>query len=288
MNLRNRMSKCRSAVYDVIREDDDNTMSGTIYDTIIIVFIIVTVALVILDTFNMPVWFRPVYVVIEAISVVVFTIEYVLRLWTAPLIYPQKKPWAARIRYLFTFMAIIDLLSILPAYLPFFFNINLSVLRIMRVIRLLRAFKISRYTDAMDGIAYVFKKRGHQLLSSVLIIFFLMIIASVFMFEVEHTAQPEVFNNALSAFWWTVSTVTTVGYGDVYPITPIGKLLGSVIALLGVGLVAIPTGIISVGFIESSNLQNCPAPSGVPGFKNSGTANDDEKHFCPYCGHKLD
>ncbi|MGD9559341.1 MAG: ion transporter [Oscillospiraceae bacterium] len=281
----------RKKAYDLIRDDDDNKLAGTIFDSIVIGFIALNVVFIILDTFHFSGWYPAVSNVVEFISVLVFTAEYILRIWTAPLIWPEKRPAAARVKYIFSFMALIDLLSILPTYLPFLFPINLSVLRSLRIIRLLRVFKIGRYTDTLEIISYVFKKKAHQLISSMFIVFLLMLIASVIMYEVESTAQPEKFDNAFSAFWWAVSTVTTVGYGDLYPITPAGKVLGGVIALLGIGLVAVPTGIISAGFIEAIGVsekheqkrrgrkRKAPAVAAAPP--------KEAPAVCPHCGQPL-
>lgn len=303
------MKELQSKVYNLIREDDENKLSGTIFDSFIIAFIIINVIFIVLDTFHYGATYQRVSYIVELVSVIVFTIEYVLRLWTAPLAYPDKKPAAARLRYAVTFMAVIDLVSILPFYLPFFLPMGLSVLRSLRIIRLLRIFKINRYTAGFTMIAYVFKRKARQLVSSVVVVMMLMLIAAVIMYNVESVAQPDKFTNAFSAFWWALSTVTTIGYGDLYPITPLGQLLGGVIALLGVGLVAMPTGIISAGFLEASKLSEDEGIEAVeealeepvelrhredvdhsldplPAYKDSGE--DDHKKYCPYCGHKLD
>ena len=132
--------------------------------------------------------------------------------------------------------------------------------------------KFNRYTSAFGVIAEVFKRKSAQLISSVVVVGLLMIISSVLMYNVEHPVQPDIFKNAFSGLWWSVATFTTVGYGDIYPVTALGKVLSSVIALLGIGLVAVPTGIISAGFIELTEARK----------------NNDKKEFCPYCGHKLD
>jgi voltage-gated potassium channel len=168
-------------------------------------------------------------------------------------------------------MALIDLFAILPFYVPFIIKIDLRVLRMLRIIRLFRVFKINRYTTALAIIGRVFKQKKHQLISSILVVFLLMIVASVLMYNVEHDAQPEAFSNAFSALWWAVATFTTVGYGDIYPITVMGKILSAVIAILGIGLVAVPTGIISAGFIENIDYSE----------------EEDEKQYCPYCGKKI-
>lgn len=263
----------KSIVYNVIREDDENTIYGNIFDWTIISLIIINILLVFIDTFNPPQWFQNVSSGIEIFSIIIFTIEYIMRLWTADLKYTECGAVKARIRHIFSFMAIIDLLAILPFYLPFVFPIDLRILRALRILRLFRLFKVSRYTTAFQTIGIVFKRKAHQLISSVFVVALLMVIASLLMYNVEHDAQPEVFTNAFSGLWWAVATLTTVGYGDIYPITALGKLLSAVIALLGIGLVAVPSGIISAGFIEIVEKNDEP---------------DDKKQYCPYCGHKLD
>ena len=172
-------------------------------------------------------------------------------------------------------MAIIDLLAILPFYIPYIIPIDLRMLKILNILRMLRIFKINRYTTALSTIADVFRRKKHELLSSVAMVFILMLIASVIMYNIENEAQPEAFENALMALWWAVSTLTTFGYGDVYPVTILGKLLSAVIALLGIGLVAVPTGIISSGFIEKIQEKNATNPH-------------KKKCFCPYCGNPLE
>ena len=175
-----------------------------------------------------------------------------MRIYVSDLNYPDMTPIRARLRYLRSYMAIIDLLAILPFYIPYIIPIDLRMLKILNILRMLRIFKINRYTTALSTIADVFRRKKHELLSSVAMVFILMLIASVIMYNIENEAQPEAFENALMALWWAVSTLTTVGYGDVYPVTLLGKLLSAVIALLGIGLVAVPTGIISSGFIEKN------------------------------------
>lgn len=210
--------------------------------------------LVVLDTFPMPDWYPRTSFIIEAFSVGVFTIEYLARLWTATLMFPKSSKLKARLKYMVGFMAIIDLVAIVPFYLPFFVTINSMVLKLLRTLRVLRLFKINRYTTSLKTIGAVFARRANQLLSSSFIILLLMIIASVLMYTLEHEVQPDVFENAFSGLWWSVATFTTVGYGDIFPITAGGKLVAGLLAVLGIGLVAVPTGIISAGFIEQIEL----------------------------------
>ena len=266
------MNKLKLALYNLIRDDDENDLASDIFDGTIIGLIILNVLLLVLDTFNMPTWFPRVSNIIETVSVIIFTIEYLARLWTADLKYPIINPIVARIKYIFTFMAIIDLLAIIPFYLPYLFPIDLRILRALRILRLFRLFKMGRYTSAFMTIANVFKKKAHQLISSMIVVGLLMVITSLLMYNVEHEAQPEIFKNAFSGLWWAVATLTTVGYGDIYPVTSAGRVLSGIIALLGIGLVAVPTGIISAGFMEAVEKEN---------------ENKEEKQYCPHCGHKL-
>lgn len=205
----------------------------------------------------------------EKFSVIVFTIEYLLRLWTSDLYY-NEGPVKSRIKYIKSFMAVIDLLSILPFYIPFIIKVDLRLLRTIKLLRIFRILKLHRYTDALNSVAVVLKRKKEQLISSILVVIVLMVISSILMYYCEHDVQPDKFENAFSGLWWAVATLTTVGYGDIYPITALGKILSTLLALLGIGLVAVPTGIISAGFSEEIEDQN-----------------DDEKNYCPYCGKKL-
>ncbi len=267
------IKKAKQRIFEIIQPAEKGCVLSRTFDLFIITLIIINVISVILDTFKISPQLKSVLDVIEIVSVVIFTIEYLLRLWTADLLYPNLSKVKARFRYIFSFMAIIDLLAILPFYLPLMIPIDLRVLRTLRIVRLFRLFKINRYTNALATIGAVFKNKASQLLSSIFIVSLLMIIASVLMYNVENAAQPDKFENAFSGLWWAIATLTTVGYGDIYPVTAIGKILSAVIAILGIGLVAVPTGIISAGFMEHIE-------------KND--KEDDEKKYCPYCGHKID
>ena len=187
---------------------------------------------------------------VERWTVLFFAIDYVLRLLTAKELYTGKTEKGALCAYILSFSGIIDLLSFLPYYLPIFFPAGAAVFRMFRVIRIFRLFRINNYYDSLNVITEVLESKRQQLLSSVFIICILMVASSLCMYSVEHNAQPQVFTDAFSGIWWAASTLLTVGYGDIYPVTPLGKLLGIGITFLGVGMVAIPTGIISAGFVE--------------------------------------
>jgi voltage-gated potassium channel len=265
----------KERIFEIVSSPDEPSKLSKAFDIFIICLIVLNVITVIADTFSLPEWARNILWWIEVVSVVIFTLEYLLRIYTADLMFPEMKPFRARLRYIRSFMAVIDLLAILPFYVPYIIPIDLRILRMLRIIRLLRIFKINRYTTALSTIADVFKRKRHELLSSIAVVSMLMIIAAVLMYNIENEAQPEAFENAFAALWWAVATLTTVGYGDVYPVTVLGKILSAIIALLGIGLVAVPTGIISSGFVESMEE------------KHKAQEEHDKKCFCPYCGKKL-
>lgn len=269
------MKKLKSLIYNLIRDDDENDLASNIFDGVIISLIIINVITIIADTFNLPAGIANVFNYIEVVSVIIFSIEYILRVWTSDFMHQDMKPWKARIKFVFSPMALIDFVAIAPFYFPFIVSIDLRILRILRIVRLLRVFKVNRYTHALSTIGGVLKRKKSQLLSSIVIVFLLMVIASVLMFNIENDAQPDAFSNAFDALWWAVATLTTVGYGDVYPVTVLGKFLSAVIALLGIGLVAIPTGIISSGFMEC--------------IEKTSNKDDETEEFeyCPHCGKRL-
>lgn len=269
------MKKLKSLIYNLIRDDDENNLASNIFDGIIISLIIINVITIIADTFNLPAAVANVFHYIEVVSVIIFSIEYILRVWTSDFIRPDAKPWKARVRYIFSPMALIDFVAIAPFYIPFIISIDLRVLRMLRIVRLFRVFKVNRYTHALSTIGNVLKRKKSQLLSSIIIVFLLMVMAAVLMFNIESEAQPDAFSNAFDALWWAVATLTTVGYGDIYPVTVLGKFLSAIIALLGIGLVAIPTGIISSGFMECIEKTES---------KDDET---DEFEYCPHCGKRL-
>ena len=221
------------------------------YDFLITGVIAVNLLVAVLNTFDRPrAACGPLLDGIEAVTTAIFAVDYILCLLAAKYIYPRPTEAQSILRYIFSFTGIVDLLSFLPYYLPVFFPNGAVAFRIFRIVRIFRLFRINAYYDSLHAITEVLSKKRQQLASSVFIIVVLMFASSLCMYSVEHRAQPEVFRNAFSGLWWSVSTLLTVGYGDIYPITPLGKALGIAISFLGVGMVAIPTGIISAGFVE--------------------------------------
>lgn len=187
-------------------------------------------------------------------STVCFFIEYLARIWIADLAFGNCTPARARWKYIASPMGIIDLLSFAPSMISWFLLVTAAVMHTVGVLRLIRLIKVTRYMRGFRTIGRVFKKRYQEIIASFLVICLLIIVASVIMYEVEHPAQPDAFTNLFEGIWFVMETVTSVGYGDIVPVTMAGKLCGMAIMLLSLGLVAIPGGIFSAGFV--SEFQN--------------------------------
>ena len=272
--------KIKQYVFSVIQPAESGNVASRIFDLIIMVFIILSVSTVFITTFDpdekLQFWLQR----IETVSVVIFTVEYLLRIWTADLLYPESGFFGSRFHYILSPLAMIDLMAILPFYLPIILPVDLISIRAVRLVRLLRMFKLNRYSEALVSIARVFEHKAREIFASLFFVLILLVVASLLIYYAEHDAQPQQFRNAFSGLWWAVATLTTVGYGDIYPITPIGRVLGAVIAILGIGMVAVPTSILSAGFLEVLEKKNKEAAE-----KEEPAS---EKKYCPYCGKKLD
>ena len=248
---KNRFEEVRKWIAHVVDIGSTEDVPSRAYDFAITAIILINLIVSVLSTFDSVVArYGPLLDKLEDVTVACFALDYVLRLLSAKYLYPRSSELRSILAYVCSFAGIVDLLSFLPNYLPFFFPPGAVAFRMFRVVRIFRLFRITAYYDSLNAIAEVLSSKRQQLLSSVFIILVLMLSSSLCMYSVEHSAQPEVFQNAFSGIWWSVSTLLTVGYGDIYPITPLGRALGTLITFLGVGMVAIPTGIISAGFVE--------------------------------------
>ena len=199
-------------------------------------------------------------------SAVAFFAEYCARIWIADMIRPQLAPSRARLRYLLSPMGIIDLLAFLPTVLAWFLPVPAGFISIVILLRLVRLVKITRYMRGMHTITRVIRRRRHEIIASFMVLGLMAVIASVLMYEVEHAAQPEKFDSVLTGMYWAVTTMSSTGYGDLTPITPLGRLIGWLLMVLSIALVAIPGGIFSAGFVEefreSKELQSDESAQG--------------------------
>ena len=265
-------ARIKARVFDIISKDDGSDRASRAFDLLIMALILLSVTSIVLESFDsLAAKYRVVFRGFEFFSVIVFTVEYLARIWTANLMYPQAAH--PRLKYIFSFMALIDLLAILPFYLPFISADMryLRMVRLFRLFRLFRVFKLGRYIDALQTIVQVIRLSASQLIMSLALCAFVMLFSAIVMYTVEKPVQPEQFPNVITSLWWAICTLTTVGYGDVYPITAVGRFFAALISLVGIGIIAIPTGIIAAGFSEVI----------------SGKTASEEKPYCPYCGKKL-
>ena len=241
----------RQRVFDIIDIGSDKDKFSRGYDFFNVCSILINLTASILYTFDsMELKYGTLLLTLERITVATFAVDFFLRLWTAKYLYPELSQRKAVKKYLLSFTGIVDLLSFVPYYLPVFFPSGAVAFRMLRIVRIFRLFRINAYYDSLNVITEVISSKKQQLLSSVFIILVLMLSSSLCMYSLENKAQPDVFTNAFSGIWWAASTLLTVGYGDIYPITTLGKMFGIFITFLGVGMVAIPTGIISAGFVD--------------------------------------
>ncbi|NVK17079.1 MAG: ion transporter [Methylocystaceae bacterium] len=245
----------RNRIYEVMEIGGKEDLASKIFDIVLIALITLNVLAVILESVKSihegwEIYFQA----FDTFSVLVFTVELGLRIWTIienPDPSYQHPVWG-RLKYLCTPMAIIDIIAILPFYLGFIVSLDL---RFMRVLRLLRVFKLTRYSSAMSIMLTVLKQEARAFGAALFVLLLLMIFAASMIFLCEHEAQPEVFSNIPNAMWWAVITLTTVGFGDAYPITPMGKFFGAAISVIGIGMVALPAGILASAFSEQLHIR---------------------------------
>ncbi len=236
----------KEQIFHVIQIGNKGDIASRTFDIFITITILLNVAVMVLQTYEEFTPIFPILNVIAFVTILLFCVEYGLRIWTADLLYPEVSRRKAIIKFLLSFDGIIDLFTILP----FFFLSGFVAFRILRVIRIFHLFRINGQYDSFAVIFSVLKEKRNQITSSLVILMILMLASSIGIYYAEHEAQPRVFRNAFSGIWWSVSTLLTVGYGDIYPITTPGRIMAILTGFLGVGAVAIPTGILSAGFVE--------------------------------------
>lgn len=249
-------SRFKKRIFEIIQIGNNSDVASRAFDIILVVMIVANILTLFLETFDGLAAWRPAFRTVETVTILFFSVEYALRIWTAEYLFPERSRISAVWHFIRSFDGIVDLLTILP----FFWMSGFVAFRMLRVVRIFHLFRVNRNYDSFNVIKSVIYEKRNQLASSIFIILLLMLASSLCMYNAEHDAQPEAFANAFSAMWWSVSTMLTVGYGDIYPVTLAGRIMAIIIAFLGVGAVAIPTGIISAGFVEQYNkAQNAAA-----------------------------
>ena len=259
----------RRFVFDMVESAGEGDRPSRALDLFIITLILLNVAAVIVETVpGVPEAYGAPLAVFELFSVAVFSLEYLLRLWAVVESPRYRDAVLGRLRFMKSPLAIVDLLAVLPFYLPMVTQVDL---RMLRALRLLRVFKFTRYSKSLRTLEDVVRRKRAQLGIALFTVLLMMVLAASLMYFVEHDDQPEAFASIPHAMWWAVATLTTVGYGDIYPVTGLGKVLASVLAILGMSMFALPAGILSAGFAEELERER-------------GTSDSR----CPRCGHDLD
>lgn len=320
------IKRLRLFVYNNLQNDDHQSTFSLCVNYFLIFLIVGNVAAVILESITeLYLAYQVYFDVFENISIALFSIEYVLRLWSIVEKEPSLPASQQRLKWMRSGGAFIDLVAILPAYLNFFVPIDLRVLRILRLLRLL---KLTRYFVSLQILLRVIKREKGSFQAVIFILVILIVMAASGIYVVENKAQPEAFSSIPHAMWWAVVTLTTVGYGDVTPITNMGKFLGAIITILGVGIAALPAGILASGLANELNQRNQRLEQefrelvqahgfevvhntieleklrqrvGLPKEQmheiiiqllrehvlEEQEQQNSKKHYCPYCGEKL-
>lgn len=240
-------------VFDIIHPAATHSTVAVLFDVLVMAMIVASVMIVFAMTFELDPNVLGTMEQIEKWIVMVFTVEYLLRIWTADLLYPEAGWFRSRVKYVFSPMALVDLLAIAPFYLPVLLPKGMLGIRSLRLVRLLRIFKLNRHFDALAAIGSVVRDKATDLLAVLFFMLLMVLFLSLLLFAAEHDSQPDQFPNAVASLWWAIETFTKAGARNAFPVTVFGRILGSVISVLGVCLIAIPTGIISSGLIEHIN-----------------------------------
>ena len=249
-----RRNQVRHRVYTLLNDGSHAVAARLVHISLVALIVLNVVAVISESVEAWSVTHGPVFRVFDVFSVAVFSLEYLLRLWTAVEL-PERQfhhPIFGRLRWIVTPMAIIDLLAVLPFYLGIVVEIDL---RMLRVLRILRIFKLTRYSLALSVIADVARQEARTIAAMLIVLSVMVVMAASLMYLAEHHAQPHVFRDIPTSMWWAVVTLTTLGYGDMVPVTVVGRILGGITAVFGLGMIALPSGVLASGFMEQLRLR---------------------------------
>jgi voltage-gated potassium channel len=261
----------KEKVFNLVQKGSHGSRTNLVFDYTIMILILLNVIAIIIESIHeISISFGHSLKIFEIASVGIFSLEYLMRLYVSDLTHPTNNRIKSALKFIFSAYGLVDLLAVIPFYLPFLIKIDLRFLRLLRLIRFLRILKINRYNSSINLIWTVIKEKKNELLITGFITLLILLIASILMYFIEGPEQPEQFPNILASFWWAIATLTTVGYGDVYPITGFGKFVSGIIAILGIGIVALPTGLVSAGFMNKLDKKN------------------KKSTVCPHCGEEIE
>jgi voltage-gated potassium channel len=265
-------ARWRERLHEIIFESD--TFAGKAFDIVLIVMIIGSIGLVMMDSVaSLKAEFGKVFYVAEWFFTVIFTVEFILRLIAI------HKP----VRYVFSFYGIVDFLAILPTYLSFLFPGSQSflVIRVFRLLRIFRVFKLGVYLGEADVLRDALRQSRHKIIVFLLTVLTIVVVTGTMMYVVE--GEEHGYTSIPKAIYWSIVTMTTVGFGDITPKTPLGQFLASCLMIVGYGVLAVPTGIVTTELVKASRMkqtgQACP---------NCGAqGHDADAIFCKFCGTRI-
>ena len=273
----------RSRLYEILEVARPGDYASKVFDSLLILLILTNVLAIILESVSelnekYGIWFER----FDFFSVIVFSIEYVLRIWTSvennQSLVANDSPLKKRLRYMRSPAAIVDLLAILPFYIALLGPSTVD-LRILRAFRLLRIFKLTRYSQSMTLMLTAISDHLRSFIAAITILMIVMLLAASGMYVFEKEAQPDAFGSIPHAMWWAFATLTTVGYGDVTPITTWGKVFGAAITVVGVGMVALPAGILASAFSEQLRMRERMYEEVVNRVYEDGVVDEEEEEL---------
>jgi voltage-gated potassium channel len=269
----------------VLFDDDAHQNKITQYfNGVLAILIVVNVGAVILESVEpLRVRYLTVFATIDHLATGFFSLEYALRLWTAVDLHDNRfrTPFWGRLRYASSFFALIDLISILPAVLGL---LGAGDLRVLRLLRFLRMLKLTRHSKIFRLIWEVLREEARAIGALLFILCLTVTISGALMYMIEADEQPTLFNSIPAAMWWAIETLTTVGYGDMVPMTPAGRVLGGVVALVGIGTLALFSGVITIGFLDQLRIRREHSEGGRP---DRAAAAPRGRMICPECGRSI-
>jgi voltage-gated potassium channel len=288
-NLRRRLS----GLFD---DDAPQTLTKQTFNVLLATLIIVNVAAVIMESVE-PIRARyaAVFTSIEVFATAFFAIEYVLRVWTS-VDYRSgrfRQPFLGRLNYMRGFFPFIDLVAVLPAVLGM---LGAGDLRVLRLLRLLRMLKLTRRSTVFGVLWAVLVEEAHAIAALIFVICLTLTVSGALMYMIEGAAQPTVFTSIPAAMWWAIETITTVGYGDIVPVTLAGRILAGVISVIGIGTLALFSGLITAGYLNQLRLRREQNPGGQKfhtapnlhsGLHLHRPGKTADPHVCPHCGNAL-
>ena len=287
-NQQSEKSSLRVKTYQLLESETRVSITAKVVTWLLILLIVSNVAATIVASeANYFLLYKDAFILFESISLSIFCFEYLLRVWCCVEAkeYQGISNFKSRVKYIFTPMALIDLIAVLPFVIAMFFAIDLRTLRLIRVLRLL---KLTHYFKGFNIFTTVIAKESKSITAAMMVMVFLIIIAASLMHSIEGTIQPESFGSIIKSFWWAVVTMTTVGYGDVVPMTTVGKIISTFIMLIGVGLVALPAGMLAARFGEELRERKENLDVHIKGALSDGYINIDEYQALETLADKLE